>query len=151
MGPFVYNLSIILCWRRTRDSDHKFIKKRFTEVTEQVRSRVIVSWAYIQSDLFLKPAETPPSIFSPNVQRRQFTKKVLIRRRRRKQLYLEKKAKTHSLPPESNFSINQTPWDWSWTNCSSAVTLVFIDGLQTSRETAHEHSHCFWRRTLPFL
>lgn len=43
------------------DSDFNFERKLFTEVNNEVGSRVILSEALLQSEFFLKPVESPPS------------------------------------------------------------------------------------------
>lgn len=47
----------MLCWRRpeAKDRDRELIRKRFNVATNQVRSRVLFSYAYITSDFNVKP------------------------------------------------------------------------------------------------
>ena len=54
----IYILNIMLYWRRPETNiwDHKLIRKLFIEFINQVRSRVIFSYAYMQLNFFLKPA-----------------------------------------------------------------------------------------------
>lgn len=57
--------------------DESVVRKLFTEVRNEVRSRVIFSLAYIQSDLFLEPAESPS-----NGHKRECRFKALLYRHR---------------------------------------------------------------------
>jgi len=53
----------MLSWRRLErsDWDHKLVFTMFTEVINQVRSRVIFSVTSIQTDFPLQPEESPPA------------------------------------------------------------------------------------------
>lgn len=53
-GTIIHSTNLIMDWRRLKaiDWDHKLIKEPTTEEINQMRSRVIFSWAYIQSEVF---------------------------------------------------------------------------------------------------
>lgn len=71
----IYNMSISLCWRRpnTGDRDYKLIKKLFTDVTNQVKSRVIFSYAYIKPSFF-----KPGPLVIPLIGDRSFPTKCML-------------------------------------------------------------------------
>lgn len=56
-GITVYKMNIMLCLRRpeAKDRDRELIRKRFNVAINQVRSRVLFSYAYITSDFNVKP------------------------------------------------------------------------------------------------
>lgn len=74
-GTMIYNMSISLCWRRpnTGDRDYKLIKKPFTDVTNQVKSRVIFSYAYIKPSFF-----KPGPLVIPLIGDRSFPTKCML-------------------------------------------------------------------------
>lgn len=98
-GITVYKMNIMLCLRRpeAKDRDRELIRKRFNVAVNQVRSRVLFSYAYITSDFNVKPE---PATISQALQAFFF-----IALRKRKEPPCNMSIQTH---------ICKTLWEVNW-------------------------------------